>query len=269
MSAQTVAGASRGGVTIAVPNWNHELLLPRAIDSALRAVARLRDDSVPGEVLVIDEASRDGSPTLLRQLEALYHGDGLRVLSLADTDSLAASRNLALASARYRYLVFLDADNELIPDNLPTFVKTLEETGAAAAYGNLLVRTPTSRCAMNLLSNESIQQKLFQDNYIDAFVAADRWQLLDVDGYETSYRAREDHEMWLHLAANGRKVVFVPLVFGYYYVLPSSMGGLAVAKDMDADVRKRITRIYDQIKARAHLPFNSEMLRFHPALGYF
>jgi glycosyltransferase involved in cell wall biosynthesis len=255
-------------VTIAIPNWNHELLLPRAIDSALRAVAHLRDDGVPGEVLAIDEASRDGSPTLLRQLEALYHGDGLRVLSLADTDSLAASRNLALANARYRYLVFLDADNELIPDNLPAFVKTLEKTGAAMAYGNLLVRTPTSRCAMNMLSNESVQQKLFQGQYyIDAFAVADRWQLLDVGGYEASYRALEDQEMWLHLAANGRKIIFVPLAFGYYYVLPSSMATTAGEHAIGAE--RRLTRIYNQIKARPHLPLNSEMLRFHPALGYF
>jgi glycosyltransferase involved in cell wall biosynthesis len=254
-------------VTIAIPNWNHELLLPRAIDSALRAVARLREDGVPGEVLVIDEASRDGSPTLLRQLEALYHNDGLRVLALADTDTLAASRNQALASARYRYLVYLDADNELIPDNLPAFVRTLEETGAAAAYGNLLVRTPTSRCAMNLLSNESIQQKLFQGNYIDAFTVVDRWQLRDVGGYETSRRSLEDQEMWLHLMVNGRKIVFVPLVLGYYYVLPSSMATMS-GERAPAEVR-HLARVYDQTKARAHLPLNSEMLRFHPALGYF
>ena len=267
MPAADFTGLARAGVTITIPNWNHELLLPRAIDSALRAVARLRDDGVPAEVLVIDEASRDGSPTVLRQLEALYYRDGLRVLALADTDTLAASRNLALASARYRYLVFLDADNELIPDNLPTFVKTLEETGAAAAYGNLLVRTPTSRCAMHLFSNESIQQKLFQYNYIDAFAVADRCQLLDMGGYEASYRGSEDYEMWLHLAVNGRKIVFVPLAFGYYYVLPSSMA--LAALERTPETLRRLTRIYDQLKARAHLPLKTEMLRYHPALGYF
>lgn len=269
MPAADLAESRRGGVTIAIPNWNHELLLPRAIDSALRAVARLRDDGVPAEVLVIDEASRDGSPTLLRQLEALYYGDGLRVLALADTDSLAASRNQALASARYRYLIFLDADNELIPDNLPTFLKTLEETGAAAAYGNLLVRTAAARCAVNVLSHESIQQKMFQGfYYIDAFAVADRWQLLDMGGYEASNRSLEDQEMWLHLAVNGRKIVFVPLVFGYYYVLPSSMA-LTLGGEQSAAPVQRLKRIYDQLKARAHLPLNTEMLRFHPALGYF
>jgi glycosyltransferase involved in cell wall biosynthesis len=264
---QTWAGLARRGVTIAIPNWNHELLLPRAIDSAMRAVAQLRDGNVAAEVLVIDEGSRDGSPLLLRQLEALYFTQGLRVLSMGDTASLAASRNLALINARYRYVSFLDADNELIPENLPTFLRTLEETEAAMAYGNLLVRTPTSRCAMNLLSNESVQLKLFQTNYIDAFALVDRCQLLDLGGYEANYRVLEDHEMWLHLAVNGRKIVFVPLVFGYYYVLPSSMVAMSGNKAMEAASANQ--RIYDQLQARSRLPLNTNLLRFHPALGYF
>jgi glycosyltransferase involved in cell wall biosynthesis len=227
----------------------------------------LRESGIPGEVLVIDEASRDGSPMLLRQLEAMYCRDGLRVLSLADTGSLAASRNLALTTASYRYIAFLDADNELIPENLPSFVRALEETGAAMVYGNLLVRTATSRCAMNLLSNESVQFKLFQCNYIDAFALVDRCSFLDLGGYEASYRALEDHEMWMHLAVNGHKIVFVPLVFGYYYVLPSSMAATVGDKAREATARSQ--RIYNQLQARPRLPLNTNLLRFHPALGYF
>jgi glycosyltransferase involved in cell wall biosynthesis len=267
MVAQMWTGLAQEGVTIAIPNWNHELLLPRAIDSAFQTLIRLRDEDVPGEILIIDEASRDGSPLLLRQLEALYYREGLRVLLLADTGTLADSRNLALVHARYRYIAFLDADNELIPENVPSFLRALQETEAAMVYGNLLVRTPTSRCAMNLLSNESVQFKLFQRNYIDAFSLVDRCQLFDLGGYESGYRALEDHEMWLHLAVNGRKVVFVPLAFGYYYVLPSSMATTSGNKAMEAESRSQ--RIYNQLQARDHLPLNTNLLRFHPALGYF
>jgi glycosyltransferase involved in cell wall biosynthesis len=266
MAVETWTRPAQDGVTIAIASWNHELLLPRAIDSALQAVVRLRDGDVPGEVLVIDDGSRDGSPILLRQLEALYYREGLRVLSLADNGGLAASRNLALVNARYRYVTFLDANNELIPENLPSFLRALEETEAAVVYGNVLVRTPTSRCTMNLFSNESVQFKLFGDNYIDAFSLVDRGQLLDLGGYETSDRMLEDQEMWLHLAVNGRKIVFVPLAFGYHYVLPGSSAEL---DDKAMETEARSQRIYNQLQARAHLPLNTHLLRFHPALGYF
>src|SRR5690348_3532366 len=99
---------SQNGVTIAIPNWNHEVLLPRSILSALRAIALLREQGIAGEVLVIDDFSRDGSPTLLRQLEALYCRFNLRVLAFGANAGLAASRNQALTHARFRYVAFLD-----------------------------------------------------------------------------------------------------------------------------------------------------------------
>jgi teichuronic acid biosynthesis glycosyltransferase TuaG len=253
------------GVTIAIPNWNHEALLPRSILSALRATALLREQGIPGEVLVIDDFSRDGSLTLLRQLEALYSRHGLRVLAFGANAGLAATRNQALMHARFRYVAFLDADNELIPENLPIFLKTLEQTEAAAAYGNLLVRTASATSAHNVLSNESMQTRIFRGNYVDAFSVFDRLQLLDAGGYEPSLHALEDLELWQHLASNGRRIVFVPVVIGYYYTLPVSMGR-DDAKDQA--VGARILRIFNQVGIRQGLPINTNQLRYHPDIGY-
>ena len=253
------------GLTIAMPNWNHEIVLPRSIASALRAVELLRAEGVPGEVLVIDECSRDGSLTLLRQLEALYYKDGFRYVTFGDTASLAASRNEAMNHARYRYLAFLDADNELIPENLPLFLRTLERTRAAAAYGNLLIRSPTANYAHYVSSNESIQKRLFQGNYVDAFSVWDRVQLFDVGGYDASLHCLEDHEMWLHLATNGRRIVFVPAVLGYYYILPAAMSRDVPKQEIGA---ARLIRVFNQCKVRELLHVNTCHLRYHPDLGY-
>jgi glycosyltransferase involved in cell wall biosynthesis len=94
------------GITIAIPNWNHELLLGRSIGSALRAVAALRERDIPAEILAIDDRSHDGSITLLRQLEALYFEQGLRVHLKPHNGGLADTRNLALHQAHYRYVLF-------------------------------------------------------------------------------------------------------------------------------------------------------------------
>ena len=75
---------ARQGVTIAIPNWNHEVFLPRSVGSALAAVKELRRHGLGGEVLVVDDQSRDGSLMLLRQLEALHFAEGLRVLALPE-----------------------------------------------------------------------------------------------------------------------------------------------------------------------------------------
>ena len=255
------------GVTIAIPNWNHEVLLPRSIRSALRSVAVLREQGVAGEVLVVDDCSRDGSVALLRGLEARHHRDGLRVLARAANGGLAAARNLALANARYRHVAFLDADNELVPENLPTVRRALIDTGAAGAYGNLLARTLSSRAAYGAVSNESIQARMFAENYVDAFALFDRAQLLDVNGYEASCPAWEDYALWLHLITSGRVVTFVPVVLGYYYTLPNSMLAEAADAAKHRALRGRVERMFDQLKVRGKLPLTARHVRYHPALG--
>jgi glycosyltransferase involved in cell wall biosynthesis len=254
----------RSGVTIAIPNWNHEFVLPRSVSSGLAAVRLLRARGVPAEVLVIDDASRDGSLTLLRQLEALYYTDGLRVLARATNGGLAAARNLALERSRQRYVVFMDADNELLPDTMPLFRQALIDTGAAAVYGNLLVRRAASRVASGVLSNESFQQRMFQTNYVDAFAMVDRLQLLDAGSYSAHVPALEDYEQWLHLACNGRQIVFVPLVFGYYCLLSGSM----ITEADGEKLHGRMRRVFDQFGARRLVPPRTLHRRYHPALGY-
>ena len=254
----------RDGVTIAIPNWNHELLLPRSVSSGLAAVRVLRDEGVPAEVLVVDDSSRDGSLTLLRQLEAHYYEDGLRVLARSSNAGLGPGRNLALQEARHRYVVFMDADNELVPATTPLFRQALIDTGAAAAYGNLLVRVVALPGACGVVSNESFQNRIFQGNYVDAFAMVDRLQLLDGGGYSSYVPALEDYEQWLHLATNGRGVVFVPLVFGYYYVMPNSM----IVEANHLALTPRMRRVFDQLGCRKHLTLPTNHLRYHPAIGY-
>ena len=60
------------GLTIVIPNWNHQPYLPRSIRSALQGLKRLEEDGYSGEIIVIDDASRDGSQKLLRSIQMLY-----------------------------------------------------------------------------------------------------------------------------------------------------------------------------------------------------
>jgi glycosyltransferase involved in cell wall biosynthesis len=252
------------GVTIAIPNWNHELVLPRSISSALAAVEHLRQQGVAAEVLVIDDCSRDGSLTLLRQLEALYYEKGLRVIALARNVGLAGSRNLGMLNAAFRYVLFMDADNELIPANVHHFYRAIRQTHSAAVYGNLLSPKHDSS-VIAIMSNESVQNKMFRANYVDAFALFDREQLRDAGGYDSALPGREDWELYLHLATSGRRIVFVPIVLGFYHDLPHSM-----IKGARSEVEEgaRCRRIFDQLGLRDQMPINTRHLRYHPDVGY-
>jgi glycosyltransferase involved in cell wall biosynthesis len=256
------------GVTIAIPNWNHEYVLPRAIRSALDAVRQLAQCQIPAEVLVIDDGSRDGSVTLLRQLESLYYDSGLRVLTLPRNNDVVFVRNLALLKAQYRYVVFMDADNELIGSNIHTFYRAMSETGAAMVYGNLLYRQRTGTVS-TIINNESFQDRLIERNYIDTFALYDRVQIFDAGGYAEDFKmpGHEDWELVMHLAAAGRKMIFVPVVFGIYHEIDRSR----VRGASEADVEKmtdHLRRVFDQLGIRDSQPLKTRQLRYHPEVGY-
>lgn len=259
------------GVTIVIPNWNHEYLLGRSVGSALRAVADLRMHDVPAEVLVIDDGSRDGSTVLLRQLEALYFEDGLRVKLLPQNSGLPAlARSEGLHHAMYRFVCFLDADDELIPENSWHFYRTLRQTHAALVYGNMIGQSEHVEQTM-LISNESYQQKILNANYIGAMSMVDRMQILDVGGIlgVPNMIAREDWELHLHLAASGRLLIFVPLVMGiYYHDLPGSMTKESHQAEIHQKQQAYIRRVYNQLGIRTQQPLRTRHLRYHPDIGY-
>ena len=58
--------------------------------------------------------------------------------------------------------------------------------------------------------------------------------------------------MWLHLATNGRRIVFVPAVLGYYYILPARCRRDRQKLEI---VQARILRIFNQVKVREFMKY--------------
>jgi glycosyltransferase involved in cell wall biosynthesis len=233
----------------------------------------LGEMQIAANVVVVDDGSRDGSLTLLRQLEALYHQNGLRVLAFKTNRGLGQARNEILLNSNHRYVLFLDADNELIPANVPHFYRAITATSAAVAFGNLITLN-NRESRTDLLSNDCFQRHMFRANYIDAFSLVDRLQVLDCGGFCTDLmKGEEDWELYLHLAAAGRRIVFVPLVLGIYHMLPNSMNEETrkrheAAQANDPELRM-CARVFNQLGTRESLPLNTEQLRYHPDVGYF
>ena len=161
----------------------------------------------------------------------------------------------------------MDADNEVIPENVILFHRAMNDTGAAVVYGNLIVHE-WHQAKLKLVSNESFQGKIFDENYIDNFSMLDRDQALALTrGYspDPNVQTAEDWEFFLSIASNGGKIVFVPVVIGNYYRVPGSMLQEGMKRTYEVT---RIRRIYDQIGVRQKLPTNTCRLRYHPDIGF-
>jgi glycosyltransferase involved in cell wall biosynthesis len=106
-------GATRPRVSVITPFLDAQEFLAEAVES-------LRSQTIADwELLLVDDGSTDGSSTLARGYAERYPGQ-VRYLEHAGHRNLgkSTSRNLGVAHARGDYVVFLDADDVLLPDKL-------------------------------------------------------------------------------------------------------------------------------------------------------
>jgi glycosyltransferase involved in cell wall biosynthesis len=101
-------------VTICVANFNYERFVADAVDSAL---AQTHPDV---QVLVVDDGSTDGSREVIGR-----YADRVAVV-LRDNGGQAAAWNTGLADADGDIVIFLDADDRLLPDAAAAVVERFE-----------------------------------------------------------------------------------------------------------------------------------------------
>lgn len=97
-------------VSIIINNYNYENFLPQAIDSAIKQTYLNR------EVLVVDDGSTDGSEAVIRG-----YGDAIQAIFQANGKQ-AAALNTGFAASQGDIIVFLDADDFLLPSAIEKIV---------------------------------------------------------------------------------------------------------------------------------------------------
>ncbi|PWH20699.1 MAG: hypothetical protein DDG58_01455 [Ardenticatenia bacterium] len=94
--------------SILIPVFNREALLGRAIESCLR------QDAEGFEVIIVDDASTDGSRHVVKR----YSDSRVRLVCHNTNRGVCPARNTGVSVARGEWIVFLDSDDELLPGAL-------------------------------------------------------------------------------------------------------------------------------------------------------
>jgi N-acetylglucosaminyl-diphospho-decaprenol L-rhamnosyltransferase len=132
-------------VSYCVVNTNgRELLL-----ACLRAIERATPPDLEHEILVLDNASDDGSAAAVRELDI-----DLRLIALERREGKAANDSRLLQEARGEYCLLLNEDSELRPGAVAALLGALHTDRRAAAAGAQLL-APDGRevpCAWRLPS---------------------------------------------------------------------------------------------------------------------
>ncbi|MEL7182012.1 MAG: glycosyltransferase family 2 protein [Pseudomonadota bacterium] len=117
-------------VSVLVAAWKAETTLPRAVRSAVA------QDGVSVEVLVVDDASPDGTLACAKHL-AMEHPN-LIVRSMPRNGGPSVARNCALDLATGRYVTVLDSDDMMEPGRLRALVALADGADADAVADDLL-----------------------------------------------------------------------------------------------------------------------------------
>jgi GT2 family glycosyltransferase len=104
-------------VSVIIPAYNYAEFLPMTIASVL--AQGWKEEDV--EMIVVDDGSTDGTQKMLQR----FRHPSLRYLR-QDNAGLAAARNRGLLEAQGEYVVFLDADDLLVPGYLRSQIACLE-----------------------------------------------------------------------------------------------------------------------------------------------
>lgn len=110
--------------SIVIPSYNYAHLLPRAVNSV---ISQKGDD---WELLVINDGSQDNTSEVVA---ALMADNPEKILYIEKENAgAAAARNTGINAAKGRYLIFLDADDEMIDGAMQVFREALLDNPNAA-----------------------------------------------------------------------------------------------------------------------------------------
>ncbi len=199
--------SDRPAAAVVIPTRNRLVLLREAVASVVR------QSTNDWEALVVDDAGTDGTAEWL----ASPPDPRVRLVRSERHVERSAARNLGLAQARAPAVLFLDDDDELLPEALADLAGLLRShPSAAAAVGHVEVATQhgVHRGPRPRFISERVPWREVIAGWrpLQGQALFRRDALLEIGGYSSGLTRSEDVDLWLRLC-------HLPVVVGTRRVL--------------------------------------------------
>ncbi|KAF3982296.1 MAG: glycosyltransferase family 2 protein [Methylococcales symbiont of Hymedesmia sp. n. MRB-2018] len=190
-------------LSIIIPCYNYADTLTRAINSVLLQVA----DDV--EFLVIDDGSTDNTATVVADILANHTQRAFRFIQ-HENKGLAATRNVGVDETKGEYLIFLDADDEMMPDALKHYRKAIKSgQSIGMVAGGHFSKKPSGQVKEHPLLDIPDTAEARLRGYLlnksltfsNSAVAIAR-EVFDGYRYPEQFRASEDISMFVFILVN-------------------------------------------------------------------
>ena len=197
-------------VAVAIATYNHAHFLAAAIDSVLAQTVR------PAEIMVVDDGSHDSPETVVASYPQA------RIVRQPNR-GLSAARNTGLRETSAPLLLFLDADDRLLPSAIETGLASLAQDDAAAftfgAYRMVeVIAGRTRKATFNPVPRDAFAAFLRRNAIgMHGTVLYRRGPLDRSGGFAEDLRACEDYDMYLRLSRNHPVLCHDDLCADYYF----------------------------------------------------
>jgi glycosyltransferase involved in cell wall biosynthesis len=195
-----VPGTGTPDISVVLATYDRRPSLPRAIASVLA------QDDVHFELIVVDDASRDGTADYL----AKHCDPRIRVITAERNGGPSAARNLGLKAARAGIVAFLDSDDAYLPRRLAAPLAAFAADGGlvctlSSATRHDRKRPREARIPAVRLAAPAFEWALICDLVpVEATsITARREAALAVGGFCERLRLIEDREFLIRLARHG------------------------------------------------------------------
>jgi len=187
-------------ISFIVPAYNEELELPATLQAIKRAACAATSDY---EIIVVDDASTDGTAEIARAAEA-------KVVTI-NRRQIAAARNAGARHARGNIFFFVDADTRIDPIHVS---KAIAALGAGYAGGSARMLTDKDVPFLGGLLIRLFAAIYFASNLgAGAFLFTTRQNFEAIGGFDEKYFAGEEVFLTIALKKIGRfKIIPEPMV---------------------------------------------------------
>ena len=154
-------------VSVCIASYNHEQYIRETVQSVIRQVY----DN--WELIIVDDASTDSSPELLKELADEYPGR-IKVILLKENVGVSRAANRVVSEAQGKYLAWMGSDDRMHPDRLARQVAFLQKNktvGAAFTRVNIIDREgKTLTVGNNIFDREigELRLQLLGGNFLNA-----------------------------------------------------------------------------------------------------
>lgn len=229
-------------VSVIVPVYNRAEMIGAAITSALHAAP-----GVPIEVIVVDDASTDGTVAAVQA----YPDPRVRLVQLGRNGGQSAARNHGLDVARGRAVKFLDSDDILLPGHLADEIRALDEGADIVVSGWCDGYADGRGVCFDPPLFTSIIDDVLAGRAVPTSAALYRrrseWR------WDPDLRKLDDWDYFCQAALGARRIVTVP---GYAYVMQDHSGARATNTTMLLNAREHhriLRKIEERLAREGHL----------------